>query len=134
MSEKLERSIEELARADRRFPPGAYMLVFEGLEVALARLAHRRHVAPPELLAGIRDAAVTQWGFLARTVLDQWNIRSTGDLGDVVFNLIQRGLLVAGDEDHRGQFENVFDFEQAFDGRFLEEITRHPPKLAAPRV
>ena len=131
MSEKLERSIEELARSDRRFPPAAYMLVFEGLERALTRLSHRRHVAPPELLDGIRLAALEEWGFLARTVLESWNIRTTADMGDVVFNLIERGLLVAGDEDQRAQFVGVFEFEEAFDERFLEALDEQPPRVAA---
>jgi len=129
MSEKLERSIEELARTDRRFPPGAYMLVFEGLEMALARLPHRRHVAPKELIEGIRDAALDQWGWMARTVLEGWNVRSTSDLGDIVFSLIRRGLLVAGDEDHRAQFDDLLDFRDAFDDTFVERLERQPPRL-----
>jgi uncharacterized repeat protein (TIGR04138 family) len=130
MSEKLERSIEELARSDRRFPPAAYMLVFEGLEVALARLAHRRHVAPAELVDGIRVAAIEQWGLLARNVLESWNVRTTADLGDLVFNLIARGLLVAGDDDHRAQFENAFDFHEGFDDTFLTDLERLPPRVS----
>ena len=133
MSEKLERSIEELARMDRRFPPAAYMLVFEGLEVALARLSHRRHVAPQELLNGIRTAALDQWGLLARTVLESWNIKTTADLGDLVFSLISKGLLVAGDEDHRAQFENTFEFHEGFDEAFLADLERRPPRVLAPR-
>lgn len=134
MSEKLERSIEELARQERRFPPGAYLLVFEGLEVALGRLPHRRHVAPRELLEGIRDAALDQWGWLARTVLESWNVRSTSDLGDLVFSLIRRGLLVAGDEDHRGQFDEVFDFREAFDAGFDDRMSRQPPRLLVSKL
>lgn len=134
MSEKLERSIEDLAREDRRFPPAAYLLVFEGLEVAIARLSQRRHVAPQELLEGIRASALDQWGFLARTVLASWNVHTTADLGDLVFNLIHRGLLVAGDDDHRAQFVGVFDFREAFDEAFLDEMRRNPPHLVAARI
>jgi uncharacterized repeat protein (TIGR04138 family) len=133
MSEKLERSIEDLARADHRYPPAAYLLVFEGLEVALSRLAHRRHVAPRELLEGIRDAALDQWGFLARGVLESWNVRTTQDLGDLVFNLIARGLLVAGDEDHRAQFDEVFDFREGFDEAFEDRLAQQPPRVTADR-
>lgn len=133
MSERLERSIEELARQDRRYPPAAYMLVFEGLESALAKLPARRHVTPRELALGVRDAAQQQWGFMARTVLESWNVRSTGDIGDLVFNLIERKLLVAGAEDSRAQFEDAFDFAEGFDRAFLEELERDPPRVASPR-
>jgi len=131
MSERLERSIEELARQDRRYPPAAYMLVFEGLESALAKLPARRHVTPQELVEGVRDAAVTQWGLMARTVLESWNIRTTGEIGDLVFNLIERKLLVAGAEDSRTQFEDLFDFADGFDRAFAEELGRVPPSMGA---
>ena len=133
MSERLERSIEELARQDRRYPPMAYMLVFEGLECALARLPARRHVTPRELAEGVREAALKQWGLLARTVLESWNIRSTGEIGDLVFNLIERKLLVAGAEDNRTQFEDLFDFDEGFDRAFADELERDPPQLCPSR-
>src|SRR5687768_15269429 len=103
MSERLERSIEELARQDKRYPPAAYMMVFEGLECALSKLPARRHVTPRELVEGVRDVALRDWGLLARTVLESWNIRNTGEIGDLVFNLIEKKLLVAGAEDNRAQ-------------------------------
>jgi uncharacterized repeat protein (TIGR04138 family) len=131
MSERLERSIEELARQDQRYPPAAYMLVFEGLECALARLPARRHVTPRELIEGVREAALKQWGLLARTVLESWNVRGTGQIGDLVFNLIERKLLVAGAEDNRAQFEDAFDFHDGFDRAFAEELERDPPHLSA---
>jgi uncharacterized repeat protein (TIGR04138 family) len=131
MSERLERSIEELARQDKRYPPAAYMLVFEGLEVALARLPARRHVTPVELIDGVRSAALQQWGLLARVVLESWNIHSTAEIGDLVFNLIERKLLVAGAEDNRAQFEDAFDFHEGFDRAFLDELERDPPRLCA---
>ena len=129
MSERLERSIEELARTDRRYPPAAYMVVFEGLECALARLPARRHVTPRELVEGVREAALKQWGLLARTVLESWNVRTSGAIGDLVFNLIERKLLVAGADDNRTQFEDIFDFDEGFDRAFAEELERDPPKL-----
>lgn len=131
MSERLEKSIEELARADRRYPPAAYMLVFEGLESALAKLPARRHVTPRELVDGVRQAALDQWGFMARTVLESWNITNTGEIGDLVFNLIEKRLLVAGAEDNRAQFEDAFDFVDGFDRAFLDGLERDPPTLCA---
>jgi uncharacterized repeat protein (TIGR04138 family) len=131
MSERLEKSIEELARSDRRFPPGAYLLVFEGLECALARLPARRHVTPRELVEGVREAALKQWGLLARVVLESWNVRSTGDIGDLVFNLIEKRLLVAGADDDRAKFQDGFDFHAGFDQAFFEELERDPPTLCA---
>ena len=46
-------------------------------------------------------------------VLGQWGVRSTSDLGDIVFNLIQSGDLEKNDRDSRADFDGVFDFEAA---------------------
>ena len=131
MSERLERSIEELARQDKRYPPAAYMMVFEGLECALSKLPARRHVTPRELVEGVRDVALRDWGLLARTVLESWNIRNTGEIGDLVFNLIEKKLLVAGAEDNRAQFEDAFDLQEGLDREFITDLEKNPPTLAA---
>ncbi len=129
MQDRLTEQIDELARQDRRYPAASYMLVFEGLEHALARLVSRRHVTPVELVRGVRDAALEQFGLLAREVLRGWNITRSGDVGELVFNLIDRGLLEAGEDDSRDQFEAVLDFDAAFDAAFLESLERDPPRL-----
>src|SRR6185503_9616022 len=131
MSERLEKSLEELARQDRRYPPPAYLIVFEGLECALAKLPARRHVTPRELIEGVREAVLRDWGLLARTVLESWNIRTSGEIGDLVFNLIEKKLLVAGAEDSRAQFEDAFDFYEGLDRAFLDRLERDPPHLSA---
>ena len=133
MSERLERSIEELARQDGRFPPAAYMLVFEGLECALAKLPARRHVTPRELVEGVRDVALRDWGLLAGTVLESWNVRTSGEIGDLVFNLIAKKLLVAGAEDDRAQFEDACDLHGGLDRAFLDGLERDPPRVVASR-
>ena len=131
MQERLQEQIEEIARRDRRYPPEAYVLVFEGLECALARMSSRRHVTPSELVEGVREAALSQWGFLARAVLESWGVQDTGAVGDLVFNLIRRGLLEAGEDDTPEQFVGVFSFDDGFDRAFRESLERDPPRLVA---
>ena len=46
-------------------------------------------------------------------VLNQWGIRSTSDLGEIVFNLIASGDLEKTASDSRADFDDVFDFEAA---------------------
>jgi uncharacterized repeat protein (TIGR04138 family) len=131
MRDRLQDQLEDLAQEDRRYPPDAYLLVFEGLEAALARLTARRHVTPAELVAGVRDAAVDQFGLMARAVLESWNMRSGGAVGDLVFNLIQRGLLEAGEDDTREKFENAYELNEGLGEAFLESLERDPPRLVA---
>ena len=114
-----------LAR-DSRYSIHAYAFVFEALEYtkntkrsqprtrARGKSAdHSRHVSPRELCIGARDLALRHYGLLAMTVLSQWGIRSTSDLGEIVFNLIASGDLEKTPNDSRSDFDHVFDFETA---------------------
>ena len=116
-----------LAR-DSRYPIHAYAFLFEALEhtKALKKRAKARgrarrlkpagtprHVSGREICEGARELALRHYGLLAMTVLDQWGIRSTSDLGEIVYNLIASGDLEKTPEDSRADFDGVYDFEAA---------------------
>lgn len=73
-----------------------------------------RHVSGRQLCEGIRDFAIDQYGVLAPVVLGHWNIRRSGDFGRIVFEMIDAGLMKKTDEDRVEDFDNVFDFRDAF--------------------
>jgi uncharacterized repeat protein (TIGR04138 family) len=77
------------------------------------------HVTGPELCLGARDLAIRQYGLLAITVLAQWGIHSTSDLGEIVYNLIASEHLEKTPADHRSDFNSVFDFETALRRDFV---------------
>jgi uncharacterized repeat protein (TIGR04138 family) len=129
MAQRLRESIEELVQRDGRFPADAYLLVFEGLEAALASLAARRHVSPGELARGVYDAAVDQWGLLACDVLEEWNVTCGADIGDMVFNLVDRRLLVASEHDTRTEFAGIGDLRAELFEAFERSLDRDPPTL-----
>src|SRR5262249_23199933 len=80
----------------------------------VAEAAERQHhVSGQELLAGIRDLALREFGFMARTVFHMWGIQRTDDFGDIVFNLVEAGLMNKTDEDTRQDFHDVYDLNQA---------------------
>lgn len=72
------------------------------------------HVNAGELCDAVRKLALRQYGLLGGTVLAHWGVRSTSDIGDIVFNLIAAGDLEKTDRDARSDFDNVFDFKTAF--------------------
>ena len=47
------------------------------------------------------------------TVLNQWGIRATSDLGEIVYNLIASGDLEKSPSDSRADFDLVYDFDVA---------------------
>lgn len=117
-----------LAR-DSRYSIHAYAFLFEALEhtkilkkrsrakVRAKRLkaaGSARHVSGREICEGARELALRHYGLLAMTVLAQWGIRSTSDLGEIVYNLIASGDLEKTPEDSRADFDGVYDFEAAF--------------------
>jgi uncharacterized repeat protein (TIGR04138 family) len=103
------------------YPPEAFVFVQCGLRHTVEHLHGEdadddspRHVSGQQLCMGLRDFALKQFGFLARTVLESWNIRRTEDFGRIVFILVETGVMRKSDEDCLDDFTGVFDFAEAF--------------------
>ena len=72
------------------------------------------HVTGRELCESVgRLYGLRQYGLLAATVFGHWGVRSTSDIGDIVFHLIDAGDLEKTPSDSRSDFDNVFDFDTA---------------------
>jgi len=131
--------IIELLRQDKRYRFEAYVFVFEALRYAQESLElgqpcesepvqgeetpeeerrPERHVTGQELCGAIRQYALEQYGYMAKTVLESWGIHNTGDFGEIVFNLIRIGRMRKTRQDRREDFDDVFDFETAFRQEF----------------
>ena len=72
------------------------------------------HVDAAELCDAVRKLGLRQYGSLAAMLLAHWGVRSTADIGEIVYNLIAAGDLEKTDGDSRSDFNNLFDFETAF--------------------
>lgn len=103
---------------ERRFHEHAYLFVLAALELCQSRLVDRRHIAGRELALACRDLAIERYGVLARTVLDHWGVRTTADLGDIVFILVDLGLLMSQPGDSRDDFVDVFEFDRALEREY----------------
>ena len=77
-----------------------------------------RHLTGQQLCEACRRFAIEQYGMMARVVLGNWNINSTSDVGEIVYNLIRVDLMRKSASDRREDFDDVFDFKQAFDDDF----------------
>jgi uncharacterized repeat protein (TIGR04138 family) len=118
------RSLADVLHRDKRYHRDAYLFVSDALSFALEELgmgrpapeSEGRHedVTGQELCEAIRCYALQQYGLLATHVLGEWGVRSTSDLGEIVFNLIKIGRMKKTDGDRREHFDNVFDFDEAF--------------------
>jgi len=50
---------------------------------------------------------------MARTVFHMWGIDRTDDFGEIVFNLVEAGLMYTTNEDSRADFHDVYNLDQA---------------------
>jgi uncharacterized repeat protein (TIGR04138 family) len=101
-----------------RFDEAAYVFVLSALNYVLRQLPEPRHISGRELAEGVRDLAIERFGPMARSVLEHWGIHETVDVGDIVFALVEHGVLIKQDEDTRTDFVDVFDFDDAFDRQY----------------
>ncbi len=136
-------AIRAIRANDPRFDPDAYLFLRDSLDFTVKKLRgeeseEHRHVCGPELLNGLREFALKEFGPLAATVLESWGITRCEDVGDMVFQLIEVGAFGKSDEDDPADFAGVFDFDEAFREPFrprrtLEIRPRNQGAEATPR-
>jgi uncharacterized repeat protein (TIGR04138 family) len=117
--------IIELLQQDQRYHIEAYQFVREALAYAqeiLKMPAHgsegEHHITGQQLCEAIRQYALDQYGYMAKTVLNNWGVQGTGDFGEIVYNLIRIKHMKKSDADRREDFNDVYDFATAFDPVF----------------
>jgi uncharacterized repeat protein (TIGR04138 family) len=114
--------LDEVVQRDPRYTYEAYEFVFAALahtQRLLGRVPPPEgtseqdyHVSGRQLLEGIRDLALREYGLMARTVFRIWGINSTADVGEIVFNLVEANLMSKTAEDARDDFRDVYDLDQ----------------------
>lgn len=129
MDSVTEQKIVELTRSDPRFAREAYYFVTDAVSFTVSRLSSHRHVTARELLEGMRDFALKEYGVIASEVLHSWGIYSASDIGDLVYLLIGVELLSASPGDKRSDFD--IDFDPA---PLLEEQVYSSPAIALPKI
>lgn len=121
-------SLTDLKRLAEKggIPPAVLEFVEKlgGLEGATQR--SNRHVDGEELCWGLRELATKQWGRMALVVLKHWGIQSTKDFGRMVFTLVENGLLQKEPEDQIEDFDDVYDFDTAFEDSYTIAVSDVP--------
>jgi uncharacterized repeat protein (TIGR04138 family) len=123
--DSLEEKLRLITKRDRRYHVNAYKFIFEALDHVLSRIGKKRHITGNELLDAVRELGTDKFGFLARTVFENWGVKNTRDFGEIVFNLVNCGLMGKTPEDSVEDFDNVYDFEEIFERNFRVQF---PPE------
>lgn len=120
------KKLQDVIKKDNRYSIQAYQFVFEALDYTASSLGKKynsskeeeRHVTGQELSEGIKQCVLERFGYMARKVLEQWGITKSADFGEIVFNLVESGLMGKTETDTREDFKDVYDFKQEFDIKF----------------
>ena len=110
--------MERIRTREQRFHEHGYLFVLASLEYCQSRLPERRHISGRELALGCRDLAIERFGLMARLVLEHWGVRASADIGDIVFTMVDLGLLLTQQGDSRQEFADAFDFDEAFESDY----------------
>ncbi len=133
-------ALDSIVASDPRYHRDAYVFLRDSLDFTTkqqkkAKGTTVRHVSGPELLEGVKQYALKEFGPMVVTVFDNWGIRSCEDIGHMVFNLIGAGIFGKTDEDSIEDFKSVYDFQDAFVKPFAPKKKIEAPKtLPAPKA
>ena len=141
MSKSLQR-IARLAKEDGRYRLDAYLFVQQALVFAQCELGMGRprpfgvegdaneedpppesHLTGQQLCEAIRLYAADLYGLMAKVVLNSWGLHSTRDFGEIVYRLIDIGEMTKSESDRREDFDEVYDFDEAFQRRYEIKVS-----------
>ena len=135
-------ALDSIVAGDPRYQREAYVFLRDALDFTIKQQkkikgAPVRHVAGPELLEGVREYALKEFGPMVLTVFENWGIRCCEDIGHMVFNLIDAGIFGRTEEDSIEDFKDVYDFKEVFVKPFAPVKSiggkPSPPGLPAPQ-
>jgi uncharacterized repeat protein (TIGR04138 family) len=121
-----DEALDQILATDSRFHRDAYLFMREALDFTQKLVGREnqgkvRHVTGQELLDGLRQYALQQFGPMTATVFEEWGIRNCQNFGEIVFNMVEIGLLAKTDKDTPDDFQTGYDFTEAFRKPFWPE-------------
>ena len=131
--DQIRQIVNEITIKDRRYKEDAYYfmneaVIFSAEYFSKPEFGADRHLRGPELLDGIREFTLSEFGPMSMKVLKNWGIQTTLDIGHIIFNLIDAGVLSASPQDKLADFDAVYNFYDVFIEPFEPE-NKNPEQL-----
>lgn len=119
-------ALERIVAEDPRYHRDAYIFLRDALDHTLKQQKRRqgegpRHVTGQELLAGVREHALQEFGPMVPTIFSFWGIQETEDFGKMVFKLVDAGVFGKTENDSLDDFQGGYSFYEAFVEPFLPQ-------------
>ncbi len=121
---QFEESLFAILEREPAYDIQAYLFLRDALDYTMKRVKGVSpnasvHVAGPELVMGFHDYALEQFGPMAITLLEEWGVRESRDVGKMVFELIEEQIFGKQESDSPDDFEGVIDFQKSLRAPFL---------------
>jgi len=130
--ENFTATVEQIIDEDPRFSGEAYAFISDAVLYTSQKLqaddsSKKKHITGKELLDGIKEFALQEFGPIAPEVLRHWGLNDSMSIGHVVFNMVNKNLLGKSQEDSLEDFKGGFDFDRAFSKPFLSDAKKATP-------
>lgn len=107
--------IAQILQQDSRYKTDAYEFMMQALWFTQKKFKIKGHINGRQLVEGIREFGLDEYGPMAKAVFEHWGITTTEDFGQIVFNMVKQGIMSKTEEDSMEDFRNAYDFKEAFD-------------------
>ena len=127
---EFDEAVQLCTRQDPRYQEEAYEFVREALHVAVKKFCNGddgKHVGGQQLLEGVREHALKEYGPMALFILRQWGINQGVDVGHIVYNLINAKYFGKSQGDSLEDFVDGPNFEEALTAPFLPKNVNSAP-------
>ena len=129
MSKEFADILDCITESDPRYKSGSYEFIMEALTYTQKKFKASRHVSGEEILIGIRELLLNKFGPMTMTVLKHWGIKSTDDIGNIVFNLVENDVLSKTEEDTIESFRDAYNFEEVFEQGYREKLHKRISRM-----
>ena len=116
--------VEMIHEKDPRYKADAYAFVMEALSYTQKKFKAPRHVTGQQMLEGMKEFLLDQYGPLALTVLEYWGIKNTEDFGNIIFHLVANQILSKTEDDNFETFRQGYDFNEVFRIGYRKQLAK----------
>jgi uncharacterized repeat protein (TIGR04138 family) len=116
----MRKSLEPITAKDDRYNAMVYAFVMEAVTFAkimkteCGSVSTVDNISAGQLLEVLRVLALLRFGHGTKARLSEWGVRRCEDFGEIIFNLVEAGLLGKSPEDRKEDFQGGYDFDVAF--------------------
>lgn len=118
-------ALNSIQSRDPRYGRESYFFLRDALDYTIKIRKKTKdgasHVTGQQLLDGIRQFALKEFGPMVPTVFAYWGISRCEDFGTMVFNLIEVGIFGKSDQDSLEDFKGCYTFHEAFVAPYVLE-------------